>query len=245
MTGKILSCFSFIASFMAVASSANAQAALEYQISVQQVEFCQTGSSVDTSGSNDPVCVGPVIVGSGIRSFDIASVSAGAAVGQYASVSGLAAGQVFTHIRTTLSRTINIRGLVAGGSVNTGGGAGGFNAANGCRTNSADNSAANNSPGIGGNDGAASTTQRLVVPDVGSINGEPTATAMRSRGTILVSSSTMTVVQQLPQPVVITSGVPTVRISFNTQSALQAFWNQGATECQMFPDAPVVSIAVQ
>lgn len=72
-------------------------AATQYEVSVQAMELC-TGSS---SGS----CTGAATVASTAASFDIASATAGAAVGSYADLNTVTAGD-YTHLRTTLSPTI-------------------------------------------------------------------------------------------------------------------------------------------
>ena len=68
-------------------------AANEYNVSVQKVELC-----------SDSSCTTSVTLGDTTQTFDIASASAGAAVGNYADLTGLTSG-TYTHLRSTVSST--------------------------------------------------------------------------------------------------------------------------------------------
>ena len=72
-----------------------------YKVTVKKVELCQ-----------DSACATSTTVGDSSKVFDIASKSAGADVGSYASTSGLPLGTTFTHLRVTIDRTMTIQGTV-------------------------------------------------------------------------------------------------------------------------------------
>jgi len=82
------------ACFSVTGASTACGPATQYEVSVSKVELC-TDSSCGTA----------VIVADTTTSFDIASATAGAAVGSYADLSGVTAG-TYTHLRTTVSSTI-------------------------------------------------------------------------------------------------------------------------------------------
>lgn len=69
--------------------------ATKYEVQIRKVELCTSAA-----------CSNPVVVAETVSTFDIASVSAGAAVGAYADLDDVAAG-IYTHVRTTLSPTIS------------------------------------------------------------------------------------------------------------------------------------------
>lgn len=68
--------------------------ASQYQITIEQVELCKSSA-----------CSASVIVSSTSTSFDIASASAGGAVGNYANLDDVAAG-IYTHVKTTITPSI-------------------------------------------------------------------------------------------------------------------------------------------
>ena len=63
---------------------------------------------------SDAACANRYVVGSGARTFDIASGTAGSAIGSYAKVDAVPNG-VYTHVRLVLHRTFVISGLATGG----------------------------------------------------------------------------------------------------------------------------------
>ena len=76
-----------------------ARAASEYQVTVKRVDLC-----------TDSACSTFVTIGSGNKVFDIASVAAGAAVGSYADVGGLAAGITYTHVSRHFPDSLQVHG---------------------------------------------------------------------------------------------------------------------------------------
>lgn len=77
--------------------------ATRYDVNVQEVSLC-----------SDAACAGSFTVGSGARTFDIASATVGAAIGSYAKVDAVPVG-VYTHVRVVVSRTFTISGAAIGG----------------------------------------------------------------------------------------------------------------------------------
>ena len=69
-----------------------------YKVTIKQVELC-TGSS---AGS----CEGAIIIGSTTQQMDIASVDIGSIVSQYGNPASLPLGETYTHMKTTMDRTI-------------------------------------------------------------------------------------------------------------------------------------------
>ena len=69
----------------------------QYQVTMKKVELC-----------TDLACTSPYVVGERDMDADIASVSAGADVGNFAPTTGIPPGIVYTHLRVTISRTFTI-----------------------------------------------------------------------------------------------------------------------------------------
>lgn len=69
-----------------------------YNVDVREVKLCQDGA-----------CASGYVVGSGSKTFDIASASAGSDVGSYANTDAIPQG-TYTHIRVVLSRTFTVAG---------------------------------------------------------------------------------------------------------------------------------------
>lgn len=76
--------------------------ATEYLVKLQKVELCK-----------DENCNSSVTVASSSASFDISSVTAGAAVGSYADLDDVPAG-IYTHVRTTISPEITFSAVAEG-----------------------------------------------------------------------------------------------------------------------------------
>ena len=104
---NLLTSFLFI--FSIQLNSVNAETkgvdAFLYKVTIKQVELC-TGSS---AGS----CEGAVVVGSATKQMDIASVDIGAIVSQYGNPAILPLGETYTHMKTTMDRTIIAQNIEA------------------------------------------------------------------------------------------------------------------------------------
>ena len=91
--------FTFLILNKGYAATATGEAT-EYEITMKKVELC-----------SDATCTTPITVGERDMAADIAAADAGATVGSYASTSGIPSG-TYSHIRITISRTIQITGTV-------------------------------------------------------------------------------------------------------------------------------------
>lgn len=208
---------------LAITTQAMAQVsgnATVYIVSVTKIELC---SSV--------ACSNPVILGSGTKNFDIASITAGTAVGAYANTNGLPSGRTFSHIRSTLSRTMQI----AGNAGSPGGVAGD------CIT---DGTAGAITGGAVHAPAQPQATSNLVVPNLLAIGGAaPTAGQFAAQGISLIDATSFQFLTALTSPVTVGDTPPNIDIAFQTQNAVGAV-NNGANICEMFPQPPVVTITV-
>lgn len=201
-------------------------AATTYNVTLTQVELCQTAA-----------CAAPFVVGTGAKSFDIASANVGASLGSYAPVNSVPKGKTITHVRVTMSRTINI-----GGQTADPGNVGGT-----CDTNSGDASSNTTTAG-NGTVGGGVTTQTLVVPDETSIAGQPPAGTYAAQDLTLTSATEMQVLKALPAPFTMGDVPPVVDVSFETAAGIQAFDSNGGVAggtCLMLPGVPTVSITTK
>jgi len=203
--------------------------ATTYGVTLKKIELCAEGSEVDETGASAPSCVNPYVVGSETKSFDIASVAAGAALGSYGGGMSVPAGVTYTHIRLTASRSFNIAGVLSGIS---------------CRTDSGGVSGTVTSPAIGEHVNAAGTPQTLVVANVGAYGGGfPTQEEYWENGLDLVDGNDFTITVPMPAPFVSTGKLPSVRVAFNTQEGLAGDFSGGL--CLLYPNYPSIDIAVQ
>jgi hypothetical protein len=107
---RIILCitFSIFLSKISLAASANGVAE-KFEITMTKVELC-TGAPL--TNEHDVTCTGATLVGEGSMTFDIASVSAGSAVGTFVATTGLPIGTTFTHVKPTMTRTFTLKGSV-------------------------------------------------------------------------------------------------------------------------------------
>jgi len=81
--------------------------ATSYNVDVRSVKLC-----------TDALCAGGYVLGSGSKTFDIASASAGADVGTYANIDAIPVG-AYSHIQIVLSRTFTVSGTCTTGGTPT------------------------------------------------------------------------------------------------------------------------------
>ncbi|MFN3657693.1 MAG: hypothetical protein ACK4UO_10605 [Pseudolabrys sp.] len=206
-----------------------------YEVTVKKVELC-TGS--DGVGS----CAGALVLGSGNKSFDIAAVGAGAAVGSYANLANLPVGTTFTHVRVTVDAQIVVR-------------------ASGTDTNNGAPGPCSTGAGGGGSASAATTATfpaaapvnaTVFVPHVGnySIGGGVTALAESdfqttgARGYIKrPNDADVLITYSLTAPYTpALNQIPSVTVKFDVTGAVGVLFT-GA--CEMFPEPPSVNITIQ
>ena len=197
--------------------------ATEYIVKMQKVELCE-----------DSACASSTTVGESSLPVDIASVTAGADIGSYAPTTGLPLGTTFSHLRVTISRTFTVTGSVTAGSTD-------------CVTDGGTDNIATNLLDAGTGT-ATSTTMYLVNAatydasdgstggsDIEIAYGSPTyATSMT------VSGSTAIMIYKLTSPYTVGIKSPTIKVIFNTDTAL------GATDdaCVMWLQEPYCSITI-
>ena len=81
--------------------------ATKYEVTMLKLELC-TDAPLTTEF--DTICTGAVVVGTGNKVFDIASVNVGASVGQFISATGLPVGTTFKYAKPTFSRQFKMTG---------------------------------------------------------------------------------------------------------------------------------------
>jgi hypothetical protein len=91
---------SYSSTSFAVCVSGTCGPATRYDVNVQEVALCQEATCTSPA---------PYIVGSGVRTFDIASAAVGAAVGSYANFDAVPPA-TYTHVRLLFSRTFVMTG---------------------------------------------------------------------------------------------------------------------------------------
>lgn len=209
---------------LAVTLSAQAMAqvtgaASTYIISVTSIELCSNSA-----------CSDPYLLGSGSADFDIASAAVGGAIGTYAITSGMPIGRTFTHLRTQMSRTIQIAGNA--------GQPGGVSAD--CIT---DGTAGTAAAGAVLTEGGTLAVSDLVVPNIGAFGGQPTVSQYAAQGITLIDGTTFQFLTELVSPITVGTTPPNIDIAFQTQDAVGAV-NDGTNDCRMFPQPPLVSLTV-
>jgi hypothetical protein len=234
---KNLVFFTLLLCALGVSEKANAQGSMEfghattYEITMQKMELCASGSSIDSTGASAPVCIDPYVISTSTATFDIASVLAGAAIGNYANIGVLPAGTTYTHIRVTLTRRFDVAGLLS---------------TSGCRTDINDTTSSATSPGHGIRDSGTGTPQALYLADIGGYGGgHPTAAEYWADGVEILSSTNFRFMHALTQSVAGGGTPPTITISFNTLTALAGEWDGDSEQCLMFPAPPSAEITIQ
>lgn len=213
--------------------------ATTYIVQMTKFELC---TDVDGNGGG---CVGTFVVGSGAKSFDIASAAVGSAVGSYASNVKLPVGTTFKYVRFTLSRTFTISGTVSGVENIVGG-------ATVCRTGGGDATGYTLVTAAVGLAGPGAVSPEVVkLPDAGTWGGglpSYPSTVFNAYGSPAVSLSgdSIAVTWALTQPYTVTTAPPTITISFNTQTALGAGSSAASNgNCIMGPQPPSVAISIK
>ncbi len=104
------------------AASGTGDAAV-FKVTMKKMELCTGYQGGDFHNiTNSSFCNNPVIVGSGDKVVDIASVNAGAAAASYGNAALLPLGETYTHLRVTIDKKFTIKTSAAidtGGSSNT------------------------------------------------------------------------------------------------------------------------------
>ena len=201
----------------------------QYQVTMKKVELC-----------TDLACTSPYVVGERDMDADIASVSAGADVGNFAPTTGIPPGIVYTHLRVTISRTFTITA-----SISVDGGL--------CRTDGGDNATATQMT-VGASSGTAvAETMYLVNAGsygasdgtrdgaVGSSNIDIDYSSPSSAKSMTVSGDNAVMTYELASPYQKTLRAPVIKVKFNTSTAVGV----EDTACSMWINEPSVTIALQ
>ena len=201
----------------------------QYQVTMKKVELC-----------TDLACTSPYVVGERDMDADIASVSAGADVGNFAPTTGIPPGIVYTHLRVTISRTFTITA-----SISVDGGL--------CRTDGGDNATATQMT-VGASSGTAvAETMYLVNAGsygasdgtrdgaVGSSNIDIDYSSPSSAKSMTVSGDNAVMTYELASPYQKTLRAPVIKVKFNTSTAVGV----EDTACSMWVNEPSVTISLQ
>ena len=197
--------------------------ASEYIVQMEKLELCE-----------DSACATSTTVGDSSMPVDIASVSAGAAVGTYAATTGLPLGTTFSHLRVTVSRTFQVTGSATAGST-------------ACVTDGGTDNTATNLLDAGTGT-AVSTTMYLVDAATydasdGTTGGSDLPMSYSSptyATSMTVSGDTAVMIYKLTSPYTVGLRAPTIKVIFNTNTAL------GATDdaCVMWLQEPYCQITI-
>jgi len=209
----------------------NANAALgdatTYEITITKIEICESSA-----------CTSPLTIGSSSKEFNIASAAVGAEIGTYAPLNTIPKGTTATHMRVTMSRAIDIAGVVDG--IIAGGGAPNYS----CGTDSTDTTSTITAGGVGEVGGNGTSAQTLYVPNELAIGGvSPAAGTYAAAGITLISATELRILHSLGKTVTMGDIPPVIDIAFYTEDALQAE-NNGLNGCLMLPGVPTVEITI-
>ena len=216
--------FTFLTLNKGFAATATGEAT-EYEITMKKVELC-----------SDSACATAVIVGERDMNADIAAADAGATVGNYASTSGIPSG-TYSHIRITISRTIQITGTVV------------ISGSSSCFTDGGTDNVADNLL-VTTATSASSTSMYLVNDDKYKVGtGDTSAenipivySTPKYASSMSVSGSNAIMIYELADPYTRLLKAPVITVAFNTLNAVGC---EDTTADVMWVDEPFVKISIQ
>lgn len=216
--------FTFLILNKGYAATATGEAT-EYEITMKKVELC-----------SDATCTTPITVGERDMAADIAAVDAGATVGSYASTSGIPSG-TYSHIRITISRTIQITGTVV------------ISDSSSCFTDGGTDNVADNLL-VTTATSASSTTMYLVDDDTyNAVTGAGSGSDITIGYTnptyatsMSVSGDNAVMIYELTEPYTRLLKAPVIKVAFNTENAVGC---EDTTADVMWVEEPYVSITIQ
>ena len=103
----VISSLMLLVSFTAAFADGGTGKATKYEVTMLKLELC---TDAPLATEFDTTCIGAVVVGTGNKVFDIASVNVGASVGQFISATGLPVGTTFKYAKPTFSRQFKMTG---------------------------------------------------------------------------------------------------------------------------------------
>ncbi|MBT3546742.1 MAG: hypothetical protein HN487_03505 [Flavobacterium sp.] len=216
--------FTFLILNKGYAATATGEAT-EYEITMKKVELC-----------SDATCTTPITVGERDMAADIAAADAGATVGSYASTSGIPSG-TYSHIRITISRTIQITGTVV------------ISGSSSCFTDGGTDNVADNLL-VTTATSASSTTMYLVNDDKYEVGTGTTDSENITIGytnptyasSMSVSGDNAVMIYELTEPYTRLLKAPVIKVAFNTENAVGC---EDTTTDVMWIEEPYVSITIQ
>jgi hypothetical protein len=215
--------FTFLILNKGYAATATGEAT-EYEITMKKVELC-----------SDATCTTPITVGEIDMAADIAAADAGATVGNYASTAGIPSG-TYSHIRITISRTIQITGTVV------------ISDSSSCFTDGGTDNVADNLLATTATS-ASSTTMYLVNDDVYAVGTGATGSDITIGYTnptyatsMSVSGDNAVMIYELTEPYTRLLKAPVIKVAFNTENAVGC---EDTTADVMWIEEPYVSITIQ
>ncbi|MDC3400733.1 hypothetical protein OAX33_01925 [Candidatus Pelagibacter ubique] len=215
--------FTFLILNKGYAATATGEAT-EYEITMKKVELC-----------SDATCTTPITVGEIDMAADIAAADAGATVGNYASTAGIPSG-TYSHIRITISRTIQITGTVV------------ISDSSSCFTDGGTDNVANNLLATTATS-ASSTTMYLVDDDSYAVGTGITGSDITIGYTnptyatsMSVSGDNAVMIYELTEPYTRLLKAPVIKVAFNTENAVGC---EDTTADVMWIEEPYVSITIQ
>ena len=216
--------FTFLILNKGYAATATGEAT-EYEITMKKVELC-----------SDATCTTPITVGEIDMAADIAAADAGATVGNYASTAGIPSG-TYSHIRITISRTIQITGTVV------------ISDSSSCFTDGGTDNVANNLLATTATS-ASSTTMYLVDDDSYAVGTGTTLSEDITIGytnptyatSMSVSGDNAVMIYELTEPYTRLLKAPVIKVAFNTENAVGC---EDTTTDVMWIEEPYVSITIQ
>ena len=216
--------FTFLILNKGYAATATGEAT-EYEITMKKVELC-----------SDATCTTPITVGERDMAADIAAADAGATVGNYASTSGIPSG-TYSHIRITISRTIQITGTVV------------ISGSSSCFTDGGTDNVADNLLVTTANS-ASSTAMYLVNDDKYKVGTGDTSAENITIGytnptyatSMSVSGDNAVMIYELTEPYTRLLKAPVIKVAFNTENAVGC---EDTTADVMWIEEPYVSISIE
>jgi len=216
--------FTFLILNKGYAATATGEAT-EYEITMKKVELC-----------SDATCTTPITVGEIDMAADIAAADAGATVGNYASTAGIPSG-TYSHIRITISRTIQITGSVV------------ISDSSSCFTDGGTDNVADNLL-VTTATSASSTTMYLVNDDSYEVGTGTTDSENITIGytnptyatSMSVSGDNAVMIYELTEPYTRLLKAPVIKVAFNTENAVGC---EDTTADVMWIEEPYVSITIQ
>lgn len=216
--------FTFLILNKGYAATATGEAT-EYEITMKKVELC-----------SDATCTTPITVGERDMAADIAAADAGATVGNYASTSGIPSG-TYSHIRITISRTIQITGTVV------------ISGSSSCFTDGGTDNVADNLL-VTTATAASSTAMYLVNDDSYEVGTGTTDSENITIGytnptyasSMSVSGDNAVMIYELTEPYTRLLKAPVIKVAFNTENAVGC---EDTTTDVMWIEEPYVSITIQ